>query len=138
MINQQLRQIPVAVAVIISGTPIQNNLMELYALFDFVYPVRPAPHPVLHGSLARGLLQSWLCTQPVTSPLQGLLGDQNFFRMQYERVITRGNSKDATSRDREMAASRSKALRERYASYLLRREKKDVLNIDRRYLYLTS
>ena len=56
--------------------------------------------------------------------------------MQYERVITRGNSKDATSRDREMAASRSKALRERYAAYLLRREKKDVLKIDRRYRYL--
>ena len=58
--------------------------------------------------------------------------------MQYERIITRGNSKDATSRDREIAASRSKALRERYASYLLRREKKDVLNTDRRYLYLKS
>lgn len=39
-IAQQLRDVPVAVAVIISGTPIQNNLMELFVLFDFVCPVR--------------------------------------------------------------------------------------------------
>lgn len=41
VIAQQLRRIPVAISVIISGTPIQNNLMELHALFDFVCPVRP-------------------------------------------------------------------------------------------------
>jgi hypothetical protein len=47
LISTQLRRVPVAVAVIISGTPIQNNLMELFALFDFVHPVPllPLPHP---------------------------------------------------------------------------------------------
>ncbi|DBA94813.1 TPA: hypothetical protein ACH3X1_002355 [Trebouxia sp. C0004] len=32
---QRLQEIPVAVRIIISGTPIQNNLMEMHALFDF-------------------------------------------------------------------------------------------------------
>jgi hypothetical protein len=33
---QRLREIPAALPVIISGTPIQNDLMELHSLFDFV------------------------------------------------------------------------------------------------------
>lgn len=45
-IAQQLREIPVAVAVILSGTPIQNNLMELHALFDFVCPVSKVSWPM--------------------------------------------------------------------------------------------
>ena len=38
---QQLGLIPVAVRVIISGTPIQNNIMEMHALFDFACEVGP-------------------------------------------------------------------------------------------------
>lgn len=60
--------------------------------------------------------------------MQGLLGDKSFFKMEYEKIITRGNSKDASSRDRELANGRSKALRDRCAPYFLRREKKDVLD----------
>lgn len=37
---QRLWEIPVAVRIIISGTPIQNNLMEMHALFDFACEVR--------------------------------------------------------------------------------------------------
>ena len=36
---QQLKLIPAAMHVIITGTPIQNNLMELHALVDFVCKV---------------------------------------------------------------------------------------------------
>ena len=36
---QRLWEIPVAVRIIISGTPIQNNLMEMHALFDFACEV---------------------------------------------------------------------------------------------------
>lgn len=32
---QELRRLPVRISVIISGTPIQNNLEEMHALFDF-------------------------------------------------------------------------------------------------------
>ena len=59
---------------------------------------------------------------------QGLLGDKRFFKMEYEKVITRGNSKDASTRDREVANGRSKALRDRCAPHFLRREKKDIMN----------
>lgn len=38
-IYKQLQSIPQKIAVIITGTPMQNNLMELFALFDFVSPV---------------------------------------------------------------------------------------------------
>ena len=58
--------------------------------------------------------------------MQGLLGDSRFFKREYERVISRGNRKDATLRDRDLAGSRSKALRERCAPHFLRREKKEV------------
>ena len=58
--------------------------------------------------------------------LQGLLGDRKFFKREYETVITRGNRKDVTARDRELASSRAKALRERCAPHFLRREKKDI------------
>lgn len=37
---QRLQEIPVAVNIIISGTPIQNNLMEMHALFDFACEVQ--------------------------------------------------------------------------------------------------
>jgi SNF2 family DNA or RNA helicase len=35
---EHLRQLPTRVRVIISGTPIQNNLMEMHSLFDFTTP----------------------------------------------------------------------------------------------------
>ena len=40
---QELRKIPLKMAIIISGTPIQNNLLEFHALFDFVNPVCCSP-----------------------------------------------------------------------------------------------
>lgn len=39
-LRHQVESIPVRMRLIISGTPIQNNLMEMHALFDFVCPVR--------------------------------------------------------------------------------------------------
>ena len=63
--------------------------------------------------------------------MQDLLGDQRFFKLEFEKVIMRGNSKDATKRDRDLSSARSKHLRERCAPYFLRREKKDVLKESR-------
>lgn len=38
-LRKRLDDIPVATRIIISGTPIQNNLMEMHTLFDFACPV---------------------------------------------------------------------------------------------------
>ena len=40
-IYKALRTIPVGCRVILTGTPIQNNLMEAHSLFDFACKVRP-------------------------------------------------------------------------------------------------
>ena len=38
-LSARVRELPRAVAVILSGTPIQNNVGEMHALFDFTTPV---------------------------------------------------------------------------------------------------
>lgn len=45
---QRLHDIPVAVRIIISGTPIQNNLMEMHSLFDFACEVIRQPLKTCH------------------------------------------------------------------------------------------
>lgn len=49
------------------------------------------------------------------------------FRMEFEKRITAGNDKDATGRDRQIAAAKAAELRALIAPFFLRREKKDVL-----------
>ena len=44
--------------------------------------------------------------------------------MEYEKRITAGNDKNATGRDRQIAAAKAAEI----APFFLRREKKDVLN----------
>ena len=64
---QRLREIPAGLRVIISGTPIQNNLMELHSLFDFVAKVRDANFERLYS-----LCPGHGCTlqQPASAVLQ--------------------------------------------------------------------
>lgn len=80
---------------LLTGTPVQNNLMEMWALFDLTNP--------------------------------GLLGEKREFRAEYERVITKGQSREASDRERRVGAATSKALRRRISPFFLRREKMDVL-----------
>ena len=105
---QRLREVPVGIALIISGTPVQNNLMELHALFDFVNPVSLIPHyiPSLHlfQELEPRVVYSTECIRYDSccldllcirhgewlADLQGLLGDVRWFKMEYEKKITAG------------------------------------------------
>lgn len=56
-----------------------------------------------------------------------MLGDAKTFKLEFEKRITAGNDKDATGRDRQIAAAKAAELRARIAPFFLRREKKDVL-----------
>eukprot|EP01083_Nonionella_stella_P117401 349841_1 len=87
------RAVPAAHRVILTGTPMQNNLQELWALLDFV----------TFGSI---------------------LGDLNFFRSEYEMVITKANDRNATSFERNQGAKVAAELRRLIKPHLLRREKK--------------
>ncbi|GBG83531.1 hypothetical protein CBR_g37246 [Chara braunii] len=91
---QNLRLIPSGIRVIISGTPIQNNLREMWALYDYC--------------------------------CEGLLGDLQYFREEYEKKITNGSHKEASQREKVIGNAAAKALRNRIAPFFLRREKKDV------------
>lgn len=50
-IYKALRTIPVDCRVILTGTPIQNNLMEAHSLFDFACRVRSRARPARHTCL---------------------------------------------------------------------------------------
>ena len=67
--------------------------------------------------------------------LQGLLGDAKTFKLEFEKRITAGNDKNATGRDRQIATAKAAELRARIAPFFLRREKKDVLASNDRYIH---
>jgi superfamily II DNA/RNA helicase len=81
---------------LLTGTPIQNNLRELWALFNLCVP--------------------------------GLLGDKQTFKQDFEKVITRGQSREATERERQQGVATSKQLRRKIEPYFRRREKEEVLS----------
>ena len=67
--------------------------------------------------------------------LQGLLGDAKTFKLEFEKRITAGNDKNATGRDRQIATAKAAELRACIAPFFLRREKKDVLPSNDRYIH---
>ena len=57
------------------------------------------------------------------------------FKLEFEKRITAGNDKNATGRDRQIATAKAAELRARIAPFFLRREKKDVLPSNDRYIH---
>ncbi|KAL3537631.1 hypothetical protein ACH5RR_000997, partial [Cinchona calisaya] len=95
---KSLLQIPAAHRIIVSGTPLQNNLKELWALFNFCCPE--------------------------------LLGEYKWFRDKYEKLINRGNEKNASDREKRIGSTVAKELREKIQPYFLRRLKSEVFGED--------
>jgi SNF2 family DNA or RNA helicase len=91
----RLTAVPTVRRLLLTGTPVQNNLSELWALFNLVTP--------------------------------GLLGDARSFRDEFDKPIARGQSREASAREREHGAAMTVALQKRIAPAFLRREKSTVL-----------
>ena len=91
----RLTAVPAVRRLLLTGTPVQNNLSELWALFNLVTP--------------------------------GLLGDARSFRDEFDKPIARGQSREASAREREHGAAMTAALQKRIAPAFLRREKATVL-----------
>ncbi|KAK1742140.1 RAD54-like protein [Skeletonema marinoi] len=84
---------------LLSGTPIQNDLRELWSLFDFIFP--------------------------------GRLGTLPAFEAEFAVPIKRGGYSNASPMQVQLAYRCSLVLRDLINPYLLRRQKKDVKEVNR-------
>ncbi|KAL9180108.1 hypothetical protein ACHAXT_008078 [Thalassiosira profunda] len=84
---------------LLSGTPIQNDLKELWSLFDFCYP--------------------------------GRLGTLPAFEAEFAAPIKRGGYSNASPMQVQLAYRCALVLRDLINPYLLRRQKKDIKEVNR-------
>ena len=91
------KQLPTVHRLILSGTPIQNNLRELWSLFDFCFP--------------------------------GRLGTLPAFETELAIPIRLGGYSNATPTQAQLAYRCALVLRDLIHPYLLRRMKKDIMQI---------
>jgi len=84
---------------LLSGTPIQNDLRELWSLFDFIFP--------------------------------GRLGTLPAFEAEFAEPIKRGGYSNASPMQVQLAYRCALVLRDLINPYLLRRQKKDVKEVNR-------
>lgn len=84
---------------LLSGTPIQNDLREIWSLFDFIIP--------------------------------GKLGTLPAFEAEFSEPIRRGGYSNATPMQVQLAYRCALVLRDLINPYLLRRQKKDIMEVSR-------
>eukprot|EP00817_Percolomonadidae_sp_ATCC50343_P002512 CAMPEP_0117426676 /NCGR_PEP_ID=MMETSP0758-20121206/6722_1 /TAXON_ID=63605 /ORGANISM="Percolomonas cosmopolitus, Strain AE-1 (ATCC 50343)" /LENGTH=781 /DNA_ID=CAMNT_0005211947 /DNA_START=405 /DNA_END=2748 /DNA_ORIENTATION=+ len=96
-LSVNLRKIPSLHRLILTGTPVQNNLMELWSIMDYIF----------NGKL---------------------LGDRKSFDEYYNRVICRGNEKEASNFEKRRGIQVAEKLQKMINPYFLRRTKKEVLH----------
>ncbi|KAI9009594.1 SNF2 family N-terminal domain-containing protein [Gaertneriomyces semiglobifer] len=92
-----IRQVHARHRLLLSGTPIQNNMEELWSLFDYV----------CNGNL---------------------LSSKRKFMTHFGNHIRKGEARDATPEDKEMANKVAEALRSLISPYFLRREKATLVS----------
>ncbi|KAL9642538.1 hypothetical protein ABK040_011105 [Willaertia magna] len=99
-ISKSLRKIGSRAKFCLTGTPIMNNLMEMWSIYDYLFYGDP------------------------------LLGSKKDFRENYERKIVKSRKRDATDRDKMIGNALSSNLRHIIEKYFLRRQKSEVLETD--------
>ncbi|KAJ3282812.1 DNA excision repair protein ERCC-6-like [Borealophlyctis nickersoniae] len=87
-----LRKVPAKHKLLLSGTPLQNNMGELWALFDYV----------CNGNL---------------------LSTKRNFTINFANPIAKGEARDSTLQEKQIANKVAEALRSLIGPYFLRREK---------------
>uniref|UniRef100_A0AAV1U6L3 Uncharacterized protein n=1 Tax=Peronospora matthiolae TaxID=2874970 RepID=A0AAV1U6L3_9STRA len=92
---QAVRKLQASHRVALSGTPLQNNVTDLWALFEFLMP--------------------------------GYLGDFAAFRREFVLPITKSAQRNATTKQKEMAAVAIARLHQKVLPFILRRTKDEVL-----------
>ena len=98
-VTLQCKSIRTVHRLLLSGTPIQNNLQELWSLFDFVFP--------------------------------GRLGTLPAFLAEFAEPIKVGGYLNATPMQVQLAYRCALVLKDLINPYLLRRQKKDIAEIQR-------
>eukprot|EP00949_MAST-11_sp_MAST-11-sp1_P002646 g2646.t1 len=98
IVAKNVRTIHARLRLILSGTPMQNNLAELWSLLDF-------------------------CTQLENNAL----GSLREFKKRVAKTIERSNEQDASNHERLFGGAMGKRLHREIQPYFLRREKKDSL-----------
>ena len=97
MTNQCLAALPCRRRILLSGTPMQNDLGEFYAMVNFINP------GVLGG------------------PVRGQAQEQAYFRRHFERPCLAGREPDATDSQRARGETRSVELSDIVNQFIIRR-----------------
>lgn len=106
---------------LMSGTPIQNDLRELWSLFDFIFPGRLGTLPAFEAEFAEPIKRGGYSN---ASPMQGVC----VCHLKY--VYEKDHSPDVIILV-QLAYRMSLVLRDLINPYLLRRQKKDIKEVNR-------
>ena len=109
-----VRRIPSRQRILLSGTPIQNNLTELWSLFDYVSQ-RDCGEQGAEGDAECATTEGGLD-----------LGSLEDFNLRIGSAVEIANSADATDQEREAGRKASRALAGKIRPFLLRRTKEGV------------
>ena len=129
------KQIPTVHRIILSGSPIQNRLVELWSLFDFVFPGKLGTLPVFQAQFAIPIQQGGYAN---ASSLQVATAYKCavVLRDMISPYLLRRKKADVAKAlpkktERVLFCSLSNAQRDMYLSYLASKELSEILNGDR-------
>ena len=107
---------------LMSGTPIQNDLRELWSLFDFIFPGRLGTLPAFEAEFAEPIKRGGYSN---ASPMQGMC----VFSIEMFPFMDQDLAANVIAV--QLAYRMALVLRDLINPYLLRRQKKDIKEVNR-------